>query len=72
MEGSAPLTVLKRNRDTNHIEFECPTCRNTIALGPASLTEISAGSGVVSWCKGCLSNTAVSLASLGGFLWEQV
>jgi hypothetical protein len=25
----------------------------------------------VSWCKGCLSNTVVSLASLGGFLWTQ-
>ena len=71
MEYLAPLTVLKRNRDMNQIDIECPTCRKTIALGPASLAEIAAGGRVVSWCKGCLSNTGVSLTSLGGFLWTQ-
>jgi hypothetical protein len=42
-----------------------------LELGPTSLTEIAAGYRVVSWCKGCLSNTVVSLASFGGFLWSQ-
>jgi len=66
-----PLTVLRRNRADNQIAFECPTCRNAVELGPTSLTEIAAGYRVVSWCKGCLSSTVVSLASLGGFLWSQ-
>jgi len=66
-----PLTVLKRNRHDNQIVFECPACRKSIELGPTSLTEIAAGYRVVSWCKGCLSNTDVSLASLGDFLWTQ-
>jgi hypothetical protein len=64
-----PLNVLKRNRLGSYVHFECPTCRQTVALGPASLTEIEAGNGVLSWCHRCLSNTAVSLVSLGGFLW---
>ena len=71
MEDPAPLTVLKRNRGENQIDFECPTCRKAVGLGPISLTEIAAGYRVVSWCKGCLSDTIVSLASLGGFLWTQ-
>jgi len=71
MEDPAPLTVLMRNRANNQIAFECPTCRKSILLGPASLTEIAVGNRVVSWCKGCVSDTIVSLASLGGFLWTQ-
>jgi hypothetical protein len=71
MEDPAPLTVLRRNRANNQIAFECPTCRKSILLGPASLTEIAVGNRVVSWCKGCVSDTIVSLASLGGFLWTQ-
>ena len=38
-----PLNVLKRNRLGSYVHFECPTCRQTVALGPASLTEIEAG-----------------------------
>ena len=68
---ATPLTVLKRNRGDNQIDFECPICRKAVALGPTSLTEIAAGYRVVSWCKGCLSATIVSLVSLGGFLWAQ-
>jgi ssDNA-binding Zn-finger/Zn-ribbon topoisomerase 1 len=64
-----PLNVLKRNRLGSYVHFECPTCRQTVALGPASLMEIEAGNHVLSWCHRCLSNTAVSLVSLGGFLW---
>lgn len=67
----APLTVLRRNRADNQITFECPSCRQSILLGPASLTDIAAGYRVVSWCKGCMSDTIVSLTSLGGFLWTQ-
>ena len=68
---ATPLTVLKRNRGDNQIDFECPICRKAVALGPTSLTEIAAGYRVVSWCKGCLSDTIVCLVSLGGFLWAQ-
>jgi hypothetical protein len=33
-----PLTVLKRNKHDNQIAFECPTCRESIVLGPTALT----------------------------------
>jgi hypothetical protein len=66
-----PLTVLKRNKHDNEIAFECPTCRNSIVLGPTALTAIAAGNRVGSWCKGCRANIVVTVASLGGFLWAQ-
>ena len=65
------VNVLKRDQLGNLIDFECATCRNPVGLGPTSLTELEAGNRVVSWCRGCLSNTTISLASLGGFLWAQ-
>jgi hypothetical protein len=65
----ARLNVLKRIRLRNAVSFECPRCRQAVELGPTSLTEIEAGNRVLSWCRGCLSNTTVSLVSLGGFLW---
>jgi len=66
-----PLTVLKRNKHDNEIAFECPTCRNSIVLGPTALTAIAAGNRVGSWCKGCRAKIVVTVASLGGFLWAQ-
>jgi hypothetical protein len=69
-EEPARLNVLKRNRLGNAVSFECPRCRQAVELGPASLTEVEAGNRALSWCRGCLSNTTVSLASLGGFLWS--
>jgi hypothetical protein len=66
-----PLTVLKRNKHDNQIAFECPTCRNSIVLGPTALTAIAAGNRVGSWCKGCRAKIVVTVASLGGFLWAQ-
>jgi hypothetical protein len=68
-EAANRVNVLKRDQLGNLIDFGCPTCQKSVALGPTSLTELEAGNGVVSWCKGCLSNTTVTLASLGGFLW---
>ena len=70
-EEPARLNVLKRNRLRNEVSFECPMCRQTVELGPTSLTEIEAGNRVLSWCRRCLSNTTVSLLALGGFLWVQ-
>jgi hypothetical protein len=66
-----PLTVLKRNKHDNQIAFECPTCRQSIVLGPTALTAIAAGNRVGSWCKGCRAKIVVTVASLGGFLWAQ-
>jgi len=66
-----PLTVLKRNKHDNQIAFECPTCRNSIVLGPTALTAIAAGNRVGSWCKGCRAKIVITVASLGGFLWAQ-
>jgi hypothetical protein len=66
-----PLTVLKRNKQDNQIAFECPTCRESIVLGPTALTAIAAGNRVGSWCKGCRAKIVVTVASLGGFLWAQ-
>jgi hypothetical protein len=66
-----PLTVLRRNKHDNQIAFECPTCRNSIVLGPTALTAIAAGNRVGSWCKGCRAKIVVTVASLGGFLWAQ-
>ena len=66
-----PLTVLKRNKHDNQIAFECPTCRESIVLGPPALTAIAAGNRVGSWCKGCRAKIVVTVASLGGFLWAQ-
>ena len=66
-----PLTVLNRNKHDNQIAFECPTCRNSIVLGPTALTAIAAGNRVGSWCKGCRAKIVVTVASLGGFLWAQ-
>jgi len=66
-----PLTVLKRNKHENQIAFECPTCRESIVLGPTALTAIAAGNRVGSWCKGCRAKIVVTVASLGGFLWAQ-
>jgi hypothetical protein len=66
-----PLTVLKRNKHDNQIAFECPTCRNSIVLGPTALTAIAAGNRIGSWCKGCRAKIVVTVASLGGFLWAQ-
>jgi hypothetical protein len=66
-----PLTVLKRNKHDNQIAFECPTCRESIVLGPTALTAIAAGNRVGSWCKGCRAKIVVTVASLGGFLWAQ-
>ena len=64
-----PLTVLKRNKHDNQIAFECPTCRESVVLGPTALTAIAAGNRVGSWCKGCRAKIVVTVASLGGFLW---
>ncbi len=50
--ATTPLTILNRNRGENQIDFECPTCRKAVKLGPTSLTEIAAGYRVISWCKG--------------------
>jgi hypothetical protein len=66
-----PLTVLKRNKHDNQIAFECPTCRESIVLGPTALTAIAAGNRVGSWCKRCRAKIVVTVASLGGFLWAQ-
>jgi hypothetical protein len=65
------VNVIKRNRAGRLIDFECPTCQKPIGLGPTSLTEIEAGGRVLRWCRGCLSNTTISLASLGDFLWAK-
>ena len=67
----SPLTVLKRNKHDNQIAFECPTCRESVVLGPTALTAIAAGNRVGSWCKGCRAKIVVTVASLGGFLWAQ-
>ena len=65
------VTILKRDQPNNRLDFECPSCHKLLQLGPVSLTEISSGHRVVSWCSRCQTNTPVSLASLGGFLWSQ-
>ena len=70
-ESDTRLNIIKRDQVGNFIEFECPTCRGPVKLGPTSLTEIAAGYRVVSWCRGCQLNCLASLASLGGFLWSQ-
>jgi hypothetical protein len=67
----ARLYVLRRSRPANQIEFECPSCQKPVTLGSTSVTDLEAGYRVVSSCRGCLSTTIVSLASLGGFLWAQ-
>ena len=66
-----PLTVLKRNKHDNEIAFECPTCRNSIVLGPTALTAIAAGNRIGSWCKECRAKIVITVASLGSFLWAQ-
>ncbi len=65
------LNVLKRDKPGYQIDFECPSCQKPVELRPTSLIELEAGNRIVSWCRGCLSSTIVSLASLGGFLWSQ-
>jgi hypothetical protein len=66
-----PADRVEERQADNQIAFECPTCRESIVLGPTALTAIAAGNRVGSWCKGCRAKIVVTVASLGGFLWAQ-
>jgi hypothetical protein len=64
------LTVLRRDHKARRILIECPRCRWSIPLAAVSITELEAGSSVLSWCRGCTNATRVTVAALGGSLWE--
>lgn len=66
------LNVLKRERDLHKVVVECPNpqCRQPWTFVGAQVTKLEDGIVVLGRCENCQTEADVTIASLGGYIWE--
>lgn len=66
------LNVLRRDRVARKLVVECPnpTCRRPWTFVGAQVTKLEDGIVLLGRCEKCHTNAEVSIAALGGYIWE--